>query len=179
MKIFKLRYICLLILFIIFLPVNYSHAEKIKEFKIAGNERLAKETIVLFSELNIGDEVDQNIINLSFKKLFATNYFKNLKVNLNNGIVFIEVLENPIIQKIQINGVKNNSLLEELKKITKQSEKYPFIETNILDLQDKISLKTGMSVNINNSKSNRGVISFKYKSLDQLERLVKIIKSNF
>ena len=52
-------------------------------------------------------------------------------------------------------------------------------DTNILDLQDKISLKTGMSVNINNSKSNRGVISFKYKSLDQLERLVKIIKSNF
>ena len=34
MKIFKLTYICLLILFIIFLPVNYSHAEKIKEFKI-------------------------------------------------------------------------------------------------------------------------------------------------
>ena len=52
-------------------------------------------------------------------------------------------------------------------------------DSNILDLQDKISLKTGMSVNITNSKSNRGVISFKYKSLDQLERLVKIIKSNF
>ena len=106
MKIFKLRYIYLLILFIIFLPVNYSHAEKIKEFKIVGNERLANETIVLFSELNIGDDIDQNIINLSFKKLFEKNFFKNLKINFENGIIFIEVIENPIIQSIQINGVK-------------------------------------------------------------------------
>ena len=36
-----------------------------------------------------------------------------------------------------------------------------------------------MSVNINNSKSNKGVISFKYKSLDQLERLVKNYKIKF
>tara|TARA_B100001939_G_scaffold185255_1_gene159545 strand:- start:419 stop:2668 length:2250 start_codon:yes stop_codon:yes gene_type:complete len=138
MKIFK-PFIVLYIIFIAFFSINKSYSDTIKDFKITGNERLAKETIVLFSELNIGDEVDQNIINLSFKKLFATNYFKNLKVNLNNGIVFIEVLENPIIQKIQINGVKNNSLLEELKKITKQSEKYPFIETNILEQKNLLT----------------------------------------
>ena len=139
MKIFKPFIVFLYIIFIAFFSINKSYSDTIKDFKITGNERLAKETIVLFSELNIGDEVDQNIINLSFKKLFATNYFKNLKVNLNNGIVFIEVLENPIIQKIQINGVKNNSLLEELKKITKQSEKYPFIETNILEQKNLLT----------------------------------------
>ena len=139
MKIFKLRYICLLILFIIFLPVNYSHAEKIREFKIVGNERLANETIVLFSELNIGDDIDQNIINLSFKKLFETNYFKNLKINFENGIIFIEVIENPIIQSIQINGVKKKSLLDELEKITKKTEKYPFIESNILEQKNLLT----------------------------------------
>ena len=139
MKIFKLRYICLLILFIIFLPVNYSHAEKIREFKIVGNERLANETIVLFSELNIGDDIDQNIINLSFKKLFETNYFKNLKINFENGIISIEVIENPIIQSIQINGVKKKSLLDELEKITKKTEKYPFIESNILEQKNLLT----------------------------------------
>ena len=77
MKIFKLKIIYLLVFFITFFSSNYSYADKIKEFKIIGNERLAKETIVLFSELNIGDNIDQNIINLSFKKLFQTNYFKN------------------------------------------------------------------------------------------------------
>ena len=139
MKIFKLRYIYLLIFLIIFSPVNYSHAEKIREFKIVGNERLAKETILLFSELNIGDDIDQNIINLSFKKLFETNYFKNLKINFENGIISIEVIENPIIQSIQITGVKKKSLLDELEKITKKTEKYPFIESNILEQKNLLT----------------------------------------
>jgi len=139
MKIFKLNIIYLLVFFITFFSFNYSYADKIKDFKIIGNERLAKETIVLFSELNIGDNIDQNIINLSFKKLFETNYFKNLKINLKDGIVFIEVIENPIIQKIQINGVEKKSLLNELEKITKKSEKYPFIETNIFDQKNLLT----------------------------------------
>ena len=139
MKIFKLKIIYLLVFFVTFFSSNYSYADKIKEFKIIGNERLAKETIVLFSELNIGDNIDQNIINLSFKKLFETNYFKNLKINLKDGIVFIEVIENPIIQKIQINGVEKKSLLNELEKITKKSEKYPFIETNISDQKNLLT----------------------------------------
>ena len=131
MKIFK-PFTVLYIIFIAFFSINKSYSDTIKDFKITGNERLAKETIVLFSELNIGDEVDQNIINLSFKKLFETKNFKNLKVNFENGIIFIEVIENPIIQSIQINGVKK-SLLDELEKITKKTEKYPFIESNILE----------------------------------------------
>ena len=139
MKIFKLLYIGLLIFLINFFSVNYSYAEKIKEFKIIGNERLAKETIVLFSELNIGDDIDQNIINFSFKKLFETNYFKNLKINFENGILSIEVIENPIIQSIKITGIKKKSLLDELEKITKKTEKYPFIESNILEQKNLLT----------------------------------------
>ena len=139
MKIFKLLYIGLLIFLINFFSVNYSYAEKIKEFKIIGNERLAKETIVLFSELNIGDDIDQNIINFSFKKLFETNYFKNLKINFENGIISIEVIENPIIQSIKITGIKKKSLLDELEKITKKTEKYPFIESNILEQKNLLT----------------------------------------
>ena len=139
MKIFKLLYIGLLIFLINFFSVNYSYAEKIKEFKIIGNERLAKETIVLFSELSIGDDIDQNTINFSFKKLFETNYFKNLKINFENGIISIEVIENPIIQSIKITGIKKKSLLDELEKITKKTEKYPFIESNILEQKNLLT----------------------------------------
>ena len=139
MKIFKLLSIGLLIFLINFFSVNYSYAEKIKEFKIIGNERLAKETIVLFSELSIGDDIDQNTVNFSFKKLFETNYFKNLKINFENGIISIEVIENPIIQSIKITGIKKKSLLDELEKITKKTEKYPFIESNILEQKNLLT----------------------------------------
>ncbi len=85
-------------------------------------------------------------------------------------------LASAIIKKnLSVRQTENLVKSAKSKKISKKKSK----DTNILDLQDKISLKTGMSVNINNSKSNTGIISFKYKSLDQLERLVKIIKSNF
>jgi ParB family chromosome partitioning protein len=86
--------------------------------------------------------------------------------------------------KLAATIIKKNLTVRQTENLVKSSKRKKISsnkskDTNILDLQDKISLKTGMSVNINNSKSNRGVISFKYKSLDQLERLVKIIKSNF
>ena len=70
-------------------------------------------------------------INNTFKNLFQTNYFKDLKINFYSGKLNIIVEENPIIQEIQINGIKNKSILKELKKITRESEKYPYIKTNI------------------------------------------------
>ena len=119
--------------------INNALAEKIKDFKISGNQRLANETIILFTDLSIGDDIDQNTINISFKKLFETNYFKNLKINFKDGIVLIDVIENPIIERITINGVKNRSILKELEKITRKSEKYPFIESNIIKQKNQLN----------------------------------------
>ena len=44
-------------------------SEQIKNIKVNGNDRLADDTIILFSNLNVGDEIDSNIINKSFKNL--------------------------------------------------------------------------------------------------------------
>ena len=52
-------------------------------------------------------------------------------------------------------------------------------DTNILDLQQTLEDKTGLSVSINNKKNNSGTISFSYKDLDQLDRLINIIKNNY
>ena len=128
----KIKIISLTILINFFL-FNFAQSEKLKEIKVMGNERLAKETIILFSNLNLEDNVDANIINKTFKILFETNYFKDLKINFNSGILEIIVVENPIIQEINIKGIKNKSILRELTKITRKTEKYPFIESKIND----------------------------------------------
>jgi len=39
--------------------------------------------------------------------------------------------------------------------------------------------KIGMRVYVNNKKNNSGTIAFEYKGLDQMERLIQIIKSNY
>ena len=52
-------------------------------------------------------------------------------------------------------------------------------DSNVLDLQKDLEEKTGLNVSINNKKNNSGVISFEYRELDQLGKLIDIIKKNY
>ena len=52
-------------------------------------------------------------------------------------------------------------------------------DTNILDLQKDLEAKTGLSVSISNKKNNSGSILFEYKNLDQLNRILDVLKSNY
>ena len=48
-----------------------------------------------------------------------------------------------------------------------------------LELENSISDKIGLSVLIKNSKNNKGIISFYYKELDQLNKIIELIKSGY
>ncbi|MDC0987811.1 ParB/RepB/Spo0J family partition protein [Candidatus Pelagibacter sp.] len=52
-------------------------------------------------------------------------------------------------------------------------------DANIKDLELSVSEKVGLNVNIQNKKNNKGRITFEYKDLDQLNKIVDIIKSNY
>ena len=52
-------------------------------------------------------------------------------------------------------------------------------DSNILALELSVSNKIGLNVDIQNSKRNKGKISFEYKDLDQLNKIIDIIKSNY
>jgi len=52
-------------------------------------------------------------------------------------------------------------------------------DSNILDLQKNLEEKTGLSVSISNKKNNTGTISFEYGDLEQLDKLINIIKKNY
>ena len=58
------------------------------------------------------------------------------------------------------------------KKLTSKS-------ANIKDLEESLKSKLGIRVLIKNKKNNKGIISFEYKDLDQLNRLIYIIKANY
>ena len=119
------------LLLFIYSPPAYS--EIYKDLKVEGNERLSVETILMFSELNIKKDINKEDLNESIKKLYKTDYFKDIKIYSKNDVLIISIIENPIIQSIQIEGIKNKKLLEELKKITKKYEKYPYLKNKILN----------------------------------------------
>ena len=52
-------------------------------------------------------------------------------------------------------------------------------DANIRDLENSLSEKIGINVNIKNNKRNKGTITFEYKDIDQLNKIIQIVKSNY
>jgi len=93
-------------------------------------------------------------------------------IGLNNSV---EIAKKIIQKKLSVR--QSEILVRQFrdKKFKLVSKKDP----NILDLQKNLEEKTGLNVSINNKKNNSGVISFEYKDLDQLDKLVDTIKKNY
>ena len=135
----------------------------IKNFEIKGNFRVSNETVIMFSNLKIGDNVTKNDLNEALKNLYYTDYFKDVSISLEDGYLKIVLIENPIIQSVEIKGVKQNNINEKLRDITIKLEKYPFVENQINDQVSLIKntlksngyyfvdLKTSISTNDNNT----------------------------
>ena len=51
--------------------------------------------------------------------------------------------------------------------------------SDIKVLENTLKDKLGIRVSINNKRNNRGQITFEYKDLDQLNRLIEVIKANY
>ena len=51
--------------------------------------------------------------------------------------------------------------------------------SNLMSLESSIEEKTGIKVFIRNKKNNTGQVTFEYKDLDQLNRLIMVIKANY
>ena len=180
MKIYKFF---VLLLFFYLSSFDISYSETIKKFNIKGNERVSDETIIMFSNLEIGDNIDQDKLNSALKELYKTNYFKNIFISNSSGNINIDVIENPIIQLVEINGIDDKKILENLKKVTAKQEKYPFIETDV-------SEKTNLLKNLLKSfgyyfvKLNTSIITNNNNTIDliydfELGEIAKIKKIKF
>ena len=93
-------------------------------------------------------------------------------IGLNNSI---EIAKKIIQKKL---SVRQSEILAKQfrdKKFKLISKK----DSNILDLQKDLEEKTGLSVSINNKKNNTGIVTFEYRDLDQLDKLITAIKKNY
>ena len=62
---------------------------------------------------------------------------------------------------------------------SKSTSKYILKDPNLKQLESELINKIGLNVSINNKKNNSGSIYFEYKNLDQLNRIIEIIKINY
>ena len=89
----------------------------------------------------------------------------------NASFVAIKIVE----KKLSVRQAENFVKIFKSKKLKKTDTD----DVNIKELENSISNKIGLSVSIQNKKNNKGKISFEYKSLDQLNKIIEIIKSNY
>ena len=65
---------------------------------------------MLFGGIKLNNEIDATQLNKIIKNLYETNFFENVEIKISNNSLEIIVVENPIIQSIEIRGIKNKSL---------------------------------------------------------------------
>jgi outer membrane protein insertion porin family len=111
-----LKFYIQLILFSIFLTFS-SYSKNYEKIIVNGNERISNETILVFSEILDNKALDENSINEILKKLYKSGFFKDVTVKIENNNLIIEVLENPIIQTVFIEGIKRKKTEESLYEI--------------------------------------------------------------
>ena len=99
-----------LVQFILLLLLKSASAEKIDKINISGNERISNDTIIIFSEINLEEDLNSEKINVILKNLYNTNFFDDIKIDFKNNILNIFVAESPIIQSVKILGIKANKL---------------------------------------------------------------------
>jgi len=116
------------IFFLIFLNVS---AEVIQKLEIKGNDRIGAETIKVYGEINIGEDYSSFDIDKILKNLYKTNFFKDIKISLSNGVLNITVEEYAMINFIDIQGEESSKIKKKVLETLKLQPKQSFIENNL------------------------------------------------
>jgi outer membrane protein insertion porin family len=105
------------------LPSTPANAGIVRAVIIRGTERLEPETVRSYLNLNIGDRYDRDRTDQALKALFASELFADATIRDDNGALTVEVKENPVINRIVIEGakrVKEDKIREEIRLAPRQ-----------------------------------------------------------
>ena len=113
----------------------------------------------------------KDVIELIQKQLLSAGHAKILVGLQNASFVANKIVDNKLSVRQAENFVKLFKGKKQKSKVGK--------DTNILALELSVSNKIGLNVDIQNNNRNKGKISFEYKDLDQLNKIIDIIKTNY
>ena len=113
----------------------------------------------------------KEVIELIVEEKISQGHAKIL-VGLENALLLAKKV---ISKKLSVRQTENLVRLIKSKNnyLTKRKD------SNILSIEEELSNKIGMRVFVNNKRNNTGTISVEYKAVDQLDRLVEVIKKNY
>ncbi len=137
--------------------------EKVSKFIGKSRSHISNSMRLLLLPEKIIDMIRENKISQGHAKIL---------VGLENALFLAEKI---VKKKLSVRQAEN--LVSLFKKRPYKNKKSK--DANTIATENDLSDKIGMRVSLNYKKNNSGVLSFEYKGLDQLERLIDIIKKNY
>ena len=120
--IFRFFIFSILFLFFIFSFNKLSHANTTKNITInnidvKNNQRIDTETILSYLAIDIGDQINYQILNKKLKKMYKLGLFADIKFRVSGNNLIVLIKENPMINNINLIGnksIKNDQIIPEL-----------------------------------------------------------------
>jgi outer membrane protein insertion porin family len=154
-----------LLIFFFYFTFNVN-SEIINNIKISGNKRISKETILVLGDITPNKNLNNNDLNNSLKNLYDSNFFQDIKFQTKNNILYITVVENPIIEEIVFNGIKKKGLVDLL---------YESIKLKNRNSYNKIYLEEDL-VLIENILKQNGYYFAKIKTMLETDDILNSVK---
>tara|TARA_Y100001970_G_C14241719_1_gene865320 strand:- start:1012 stop:3246 length:2235 start_codon:yes stop_codon:yes gene_type:complete len=175
----KKFFLSILLVIIFFKSVN---AEVINDVKLKNNKRVSKESIIAFGKIKFGKDYSETEINQILIDLYDTNFFSNIKLEIKNNILVVDVEEKKIIQTVLLEGIKSKENTERILKQLKLKDKSPF--DKFTAEQDLIKIKNALSrsgyyfakVDVQIKENNNDTLDLIYKIETGEKALIKNIK---
>jgi outer membrane protein insertion porin family len=124
--------------FLLLIFLGSSFAEIVNSIDITGNKRLSKDSIILFGKIELKKDYTNQELNIILKNLYDTNFFKQINLNVENNILKISILENPIVEDVTLNGIKNKTFKEALVNLLTLTNRKSYIESEHLKDTNRI-----------------------------------------
>ena len=183
-------------------PVVILEADNLKSLELAIIENVQR------MDLNPIEEAEsyKNLIdNFGYDHEKVSRFIGKSRSHISNSIRLLTLPEK-LIEMIRLGkisqghakiliGLENSLLLaekiikkrlsvrqaESLVRLIKNGSKkvYKVKDSNIIATENELTNKIGMRVILNNKKDNSGILSFEYKGIDQLDRLINVVKDNY
>ena len=117
---------------LIFLFTTIVYSAIVDNVKISGNKRISDQSILIFGDIKLNKNYNENDLNLIVKKLYQTNFFKTISINIENKTLNLNLIENPIIESLQIEGIKKQSFIDTILGYLSLKERSSFVESLFL-----------------------------------------------
>jgi outer membrane protein insertion porin family len=78
----------------------------VKDIRVEGIQRTEAGTVFSYLPVKVGDKMDNEQGAAAIHALYATGFFKDVRLKVDHGVLIVQVKERPSIASIEINGVK-------------------------------------------------------------------------